>query len=292
MIIFGLDFTSSPSPRKPITCAKGILRKNRSLVIKDISTFDDFSKFEAFLNSKGPWIAGFDFPFGMPAEFIYELKIKSNWELYVYMISKWKIKQFENKVKSFKKSRTIGRKEPNRMTDFLARAKSPLKQVNPPLIKMFFQGAPRLLKSSISIIPCRTTNDNRMALETYPAQLARIFAGSYKNEGNKGNLSNFKKAREKIINGITSANMTKKLGLRVQINKNFKLLAIRDGKGDILDAILCTVQAAWFWEKRETKCELFPHKIDKIIALEGWIAGYDPQIPNPFYLKSFRTTVK
>ena len=245
MKIFGLDFTSAPSKRKTITCAKGTIKKGNPLIIKDIETFTNFSGLEEFLNSKGPWVAGFDFPFGLPAAFIHEIKLTPDWESYIHTIQKWKKESFENKIYEFKKKRMKGKKEPCRVTDILAIAKSPLKQINPPLAKMFYEGATRLLNSDVSVIPCRPRKDNRTALETYPAQLARIFAKKYKNEGSKGNHPLFKKARKKIIKGLLSNDTADKLGFSIQINSKLQSLAIEDGKGDILDSLLCTVQSGW-----------------------------------------------
>tara|TARA_B100000686_G_scaffold343193_1_gene423601 strand:- start:1038 stop:1328 length:291 start_codon:yes stop_codon:yes gene_type:complete len=92
MKIYGIDFTSSPSARKPIACAKGNIKKNGTLIIDDIELIQDFSIFEKFLNSKGPWVAGFDFPFGLPLSFIHELKFKQDWEYYVKTICQWEKK--------------------------------------------------------------------------------------------------------------------------------------------------------------------------------------------------------
>ena len=41
-----------------------------------------------------------------------------------------------------------------------------------------------------------------------------------------------------------------------------------DASGDKLDAVLCAIQAAWAWKKRDRRYGR-PHSADK---LEGWIA--------------------
>src|SRR5437879_8956473 len=72
MKIFGVDFTSAPCRRKAITVAAGRL-KGMTLVIEGIERLETFSAFEALLARPGPWIGGFDFPFGLPAELCRDL---------------------------------------------------------------------------------------------------------------------------------------------------------------------------------------------------------------------------
>jgi hypothetical protein len=42
---------------------------------------------------------------------------------------------------------------------------------------------------------------------------------------------------------------------------------IADGSGDLLDAVICAVQAAWGWKKRNSNFGLPPHAHPS----EGWI---------------------
>ena len=63
MKVYGIDFTSRPSRRKPLTCIEcefdgATLRAGPQLAWRD------FGEFEAALRRPGPWIAGIDFPFG------------------------------------------------------------------------------------------------------------------------------------------------------------------------------------------------------------------------------------
>ncbi|CRI64710.1 conserved hypothetical protein [Thiocapsa sp. KS1] len=69
MKIYGIDFTSRPSPRKPITCLECCLDGLR-LVAGELTEWRDFEGFEATLQRPGPWIAGIDFPFGQSRTFI------------------------------------------------------------------------------------------------------------------------------------------------------------------------------------------------------------------------------
>jgi hypothetical protein len=40
---------------------------------------------------------------------------------------------------------------------------------------MFFEGAPRLLKAGVSILPCHPTDDSRICVEAYPRLVAKKY---------------------------------------------------------------------------------------------------------------------
>src|ERR1700680_3249075 len=63
--IHGVDFTSRPRLRKPITVASGRWQ-NDAFHLDAIAGYSDWRQFEYWLGHPGPWIAGFDFPFGLP----------------------------------------------------------------------------------------------------------------------------------------------------------------------------------------------------------------------------------
>jgi hypothetical protein len=63
MKILGIDFTSRPSRKKPITCVHCML-KGRVLRADGLEEWPEFAPFEDALRKPGPWIAGIDFPFG------------------------------------------------------------------------------------------------------------------------------------------------------------------------------------------------------------------------------------
>ena len=83
--VYGIDFTSRPSRRKPITCLECRLVGN-SLRPVNMNTWTTFGEFEAFLatNSDGqPWIAAMDFPFGLPLRFLENQRWPLNWPEYI-----------------------------------------------------------------------------------------------------------------------------------------------------------------------------------------------------------------
>ena len=68
MHVIGIDFTSSPTIRKPITCIHCTLTE-RVLHADVREEWSDYTKFEKTLGDPGPWIAGIDFPFGQSRTF-------------------------------------------------------------------------------------------------------------------------------------------------------------------------------------------------------------------------------
>ena len=76
--IYGIDFTSSPRKAKPITVARGRLAKN-VFELEGIESLHDWAQFESFLQRPGPWVGGFDFPFGLPRELVTHLGWPTDW---------------------------------------------------------------------------------------------------------------------------------------------------------------------------------------------------------------------
>ncbi len=274
MKIYGIDFTSTPNLKKPIAITEGIL-KNKILHIVRIHTIVDFQSFEEFLNQKGPWVSGFDLPFGLPLNFLTLQKFPVQWEQYVSKISRLSKPKFEEVIKKFKATQPKGYKEPLRMTDSFSRALSPIKLVNPPLAKMFYEGSKRLLESGISIFPCCPKKSNRIAIETYPALIARRFANSYKNEKNKEATKNFKKERKKIIDGVLSEEFLNEFEFDLKIENHFIESLINDNSGDLLDSLLCSLQAAWGYSKKRYNYGI-SFGNDSQVKTEGWIV--DPTL--------------
>jgi hypothetical protein len=68
-LLAGIDFTCSPSRRKPITIATGRLAGER-LAVEQVVALDTLAAFERWLETPGPWLGAFDFPFGLPRIFV------------------------------------------------------------------------------------------------------------------------------------------------------------------------------------------------------------------------------
>src|SRR6266702_3190016 len=268
MRIYGIDFTSAPSHNKPITCAECKLQDNR-LRVQNCLKLVSFDDFEAFLRSDGPWLAAIDFPFGQPRKLISNLEWPETWEGYMQIIASMSKKEFEETLKRYGESRTIGDKLHLRVTDVLTDARSPMMLYRVPVGKMFFEGATRLLRANVSILPCRLTADTRMVVEGYPALVARRFIGkqSYKSDERKKQTKERKMARWEIVNGLRSNEIVKWYGFRVELTDEMSERLVEDPMGDELDAVLCGVQGGWAWLQRFNGYDI-PEVCKR---MEGWI---------------------
>ena len=268
MRIFGIDFTSAPSHTKPITCAVCKLQDNH-LKVQDCLKLVSFSDFEAFLHSSGPWLAALDFPFGQPIRLISNLKWPEEWEDYVQIITSMGKKEFEETLKRYAEGRPIGDKVHLRTTDVLTGARSPMMLYRVPVGKMFFEGATRLLRANVSILPCRPTADTRMVVEGYPALVARRFIAkqSYKSDERSKQTEDRKMARREIVLGLRSSEIVKWYGLKVELSDEMSERLVEEPMGDELDAVLCSVQGGWSWLQKFNGYGI-PEVCKRI---EGWI---------------------
>jgi hypothetical protein len=273
MRIFGLDFTSSPGRRKPITCAV-CEQQERLLRVQEIRSLTSFEDFEAFLHADGPWLAALDFPFGQPRKLLANLNWPENWEEYMSIIASMDKKQFEETLTRYRVGRPTGDKQHLRATDVLAGARSPMMLHRVPVGKMFFEGATRLLKSDVSILPCRSADDDRIVVEGYPALVARKLIGklSYKSDERVKQTIDREMARKEIVGGLCSEALVNCYGLRVELTDEMAEMLIKDAMGDKLDAVLCAVQAGWAYLQRDRGYGI-PQGCD---GAEGWIV-------DPFY---------
>ena len=67
--LLGVDFSSAPTRRKPIVAAWGRLH-GAVLRLDRLEARPDLPAFESLLTTPGPWFGAFDFPFGLPREFV------------------------------------------------------------------------------------------------------------------------------------------------------------------------------------------------------------------------------
>jgi hypothetical protein len=259
MRVIGVDFTSAPRRAKPITAAHGNLAGN-VLAISRIEALPSFAEFERFLHRPGPWIAGFDFPFGLPRELVRDLGWPARWPALARFCGDLTRVEFRGILDGYRATRPAGRKYAHRRTDGPAGSSSPMKLVNPPVALMFQEGAPRLLDAGVHLPGLAAGDRSRIALEAYPGLFARKIVGRrpYKNDDVRKQSAARQAAREEICAALP-ASMTPSL----------KKILIEDPSGDSLDAAICAVQAAAGWRRRARNFGL-PARID---PCEGWIAG-------------------
>ena len=269
--VYGLDFTSAPRKRKPITCVQCTF-DGSMLHLDKYYEFEDFEEFIRFLSQPGPWIAGIDFPFGQPRILIEEKGWGDTWEECVGAIAGMKNKSdFGEELKKYRDGHDQGQKQPLRRTDACANSRSPMMWKGVPVGMMFFEGAPRLLRSGVQVIPCRMNNDDRIVVEAYPKLVAQKWTDelpkkerSYKSDTKSKQTAVRKSARQTIVTGLRAKCATH-YGFDVDVSEKFAAQCIEDASGDQLDALLSAVQAAWASAQPNYG---IPADCDR---LEGWI---------------------
>ena len=272
MDVYGIDFTSRPSKVKPITCRHCRIEGDvlHALEPTALSSFGDF---EALLGRDGPWVAGIDFPFGQARRFVDDVHWPPAWTDYVRHVEGLGKAGFEKVLNTYRKTQPVGDKEHRRSTDKLTGALSPQKLYFTPVGKMFFQGAPRLLRSGVTIPHLQAGDRGRAVVEAYPGVVARtVTTESYKSDNKKKQTAKHQAARTKILDALTSGSLSERYGVTVAVDDAG---LVDDPTGDSLDALLCAVQAAWAWRNRSW---LF-RETASIDPREGWIA--DPKAVKP-----------
>jgi hypothetical protein len=274
MKIYGLDFTSAPGRKKPLI-ALGCRLENGSLRIEDSETLTDFGGFEKFLRRPGPWVCGMDFPFGQPSSLVAALGWPSGWKGYVGRVGELPKDAFENAIRADMATRPSGSKWRYRLADRRSGSSSAMMLFRVPVGKMFYQGAPRLLASGVRVEPCRRNGDARVAVEAYPAVVARRFLGrtAYKRDA-VPDAPERRSAREKLLAGLESGVLRQTYGFTVKMDSAWNEEFVVDPSADALDSLLCAVQAAWAYSRRDDDYGV-PPECD---TDEGWIV--DPALLN------------
>ena len=268
MKILGVDFTSQPGPHKTITWVEARFEAG-SLQLLASGNLRSLDEFESFLEQPGPWLAGMDFPFGQPRRLIENLGWPATWQGYVALISRMSRSEFVKTLDDYRRERPAGDKQHLRQTDRLAGACSPMMLYGVPVGKMFFEGAPRLLRSGASLLPCQPRPDPRLVIETYPTLVARRWLGrhSYKNDARQKQTPQHQLARQNLLQGLFS-NARQYFGFDLQPGNWFDWQNLHlDASGDQLDALLCAVQAGWAYTQSAENYGI-PVNCD---PLEGWI---------------------
>lgn len=266
MKIIGIDFTSRPTKSKPLVCALCNFEYD-VLRVNELISWASFKQFDNFLISSGPWVAGIDFPFGQSRKFIENMKWPNNWRKYVKRVGEMERDEFKHTLNQYREKRPYGDKEHKRITDIAARSISPQKIYGVPVGLMFFEGAPRLLKAGVKLPGIIDGDPSRLVFEAYPGVLVRRLIGkrSYKNDDRKKQTTQQIEVRRQILEKILGGHLINDFGFIIECKVKY---TDTDGTGDQLDSILCAIQAAWAWKKRNERFGR-PNSFDSI---EGWIA--------------------
>jgi hypothetical protein len=313
MRIYGLDFTSNPSKAqskssraKRLILATCLLEGSTLVVEKldelNTATEGDFSLFEDWLNSKGrwgketTWVGGIDFPFGMPVEAIEHfnwlaIDEEQTWKAYISTLfgKTTVLEDFRDLLESWKKQSASGDRKrvfllrrTDKMSGFAGSSpSSPMKvhhQCNPPVGRMFYQGANRLRKSDVSIVPVRINRSTKVVVEAYP----RLVADKFVPRGKYKDGDDLSACRDAIIKGLGDTNA---YGLTVEFaDLKDRQSCIDDELGDKLDSVLAAVQAGWSHLAEQTESGKSSKRTSRygvpildvscfrhVVELEGWI---------------------
>jgi hypothetical protein len=270
LALIGVDFTSAPTRRKPITVARGALAGAR-LALARIDALADFAAFEALLREPGPWLGGFDFPFGLPRELVEALAWPGEYAALIRHYAALPRARIRDTFAAFCAARPAGAKFAHRATDRPAGSSPSMKWVNPPVAFMLHAGAVRLLDAGVHLPGLHDADRSRIAVEAYPGLLARelIGARSYKSDDRARQTPERLIARKDLLHALELGRT--RLGLRVALTAAQRDALVADAQGDRIDALLCLVQAAWSSTQPGYGC---PAKVDPI---EGWIVGVQAQ---------------
>jgi hypothetical protein len=270
MRIYGLDFTSAPSRKKPITCAEGWFENNK-LQVSQILRLTDFEHFEALLVKLGPWFMAIDFPFSLPREWIEAMGWPLPWGDYVKRVGEMSLEEFVGHVRAYRERQPAGKKYHFRPVDRLARSRSPMMVDYTPVGRMFYQGAPRLLRSGACIPMLNTRRSDRYIVEGYPALVARRFVEKqgYKSDTPKKQTAAKALARQRIVDGLLNGQIEQEFGFEIDLRGITIAELVAEPGADMLDAILCAIQAAWSCSRQHMDYGL--PEVSGIGVPDGWI---------------------
>jgi hypothetical protein len=281
-LLAGCDFSSSPSKRKPIVFATGVLQGARLqlIALERVATLDGFSD---WLAQDRSWVCAFDLPFGLPRELVVHLGWPQVWRECIDHYATLSRSEIRSHFAAFCDARPVGGKFAHRQTDLPAGSSSSMKWVNPPVAYMLHAGVPRLLNAGVTLPALHTptpSRGRRIALEGYPGllarellcQLDRTLPGgrqrSYKNDAKTAQTPERLIARKDIVTALENGQT--RLGLRLKLTHAQRDWLVDDATGDALDATLCLMQAAWAEQQHQLGHARYglPESID---PLEGWI---------------------
>ncbi len=260
----GVDFTSRPTKRKPITVALGHAQHG-VLRLERIETHPDNASFARWLASPGPWLAVFDLPFGLPRELVLALGWPTEWLALMRHYASLPRDEIRATFAAFCNARPVGQKFAHRATDRPAGSSPSMKWVNPPVAYMLHAGVPLLIDAGVHLPGLHAGDETRVALEGYPGLLARELLGarSYKSDDKAKQTPERFIARKDLLDALEQGRTRLHLRLRLTHAQRDDLAA--DASGDRLDAVLCLMQAAWAATRPNHG---LPLDID---PLEGWI---------------------
>lgn len=244
MQLAGIDFTSRPTRRKPITLALGELQHGLVKLTR-IDLHESFESLAHWLKAPQPWLAACDFPFGLPRELVRSLGWPEEWLPLMRFYASLSREEIRTAFSAFCDARPAGRKFAHRACDEPAGSSPSMKWVNPPVAYMMHVGVPLLIDAGVHLPGLHAGDPTRVAVEGYPGLLARELIGrrSYKSDDITKQTAERLIARKDLIDALEQGRS--RLGLRLRLSNAQRDTLAADASGDALDAVLCLLQAAW-----------------------------------------------
>lgn len=270
--VYGVDFSSAPSRKKPITIATGVLQ-SAVYQLERVVPVPDWESFTDFLSHRGPWLAGFDMPFSLPRALIEHYGWPTEYSEFIAWYGAQPREWLRQKFKEFCNARPAGNKYVYRQADKPAGSSPAMRWTNPPVAWMLHAGTPRLLEAGLHLPGMfqgiDSVRSRRVALEAYPGFTARhVTKASYKSDLAAKQTPDRQIAREEILHAVCTG--TAGLSVRLELDAQWRKRLIQDGSGDLIDAAICALQAAHASLLRNYG---LPNTMD---PLEGWIASVPP----------------
>lgn len=264
LTLVGVDFTSRPTPRKPITVALGTRIRDR-VRLDALESHASLGSWSTWLKRPEPWLGAFDLPFGLPRELVLALGWPTTWLAMIRHYASRPREEIRQRFKVFCAARPVGHKFAHPATDLLAGSSPSMKWVNPPVAFMCQVGVPLLIDAGVTLPGVHLADPGRVALEGYPGLLAREVLGrtSYKSDTRAMQTPARQRARKQLLTALAAGRT--RLAVRLELSRSQRTSLESDPSGDRLDAVLCLLQAAWASRQ--------PHhgQPQHVDELEGWI---------------------
>jgi hypothetical protein len=277
-LLLGVDFTSAPSKKKPITVAVGRWIAASPLPVyrlDEVRGLISLPAYESFLREHGPWLGGFDLPFGQPRTLIEHESWPTDWPDFVRFYCSQPRDSLRDTFKRWCDARPSGDKFAWRRADKPAGSSPAMRWTNPPVAWMMHAGIGRMLDAGLAFPAHRhglsdahdqVATDARIALEAYPGFTARkVCRASYKSDTAANQTPDRASNRRAILRALEAGKAGLEIALEITPAWSRRLLA--DGSGDLIDAVICGLQAG--------HAAMLPHYglPADLDPLEGWIAS-------------------
>jgi len=274
-LVIGVDFTSAPSVRKPLTIAVGRLvggRRQPRYQLDEVRELVTLDAFATFLREGDGWVGGFDLPFGQPRTLVEQEGWPTAWPDFVRFYCATPRERLRATFRRWCAARPPGHKFAWRQTDRPAGSSPAMRWANPPVAWMMHAGIGLMLDAGLSFPAHRHAprcRPRRIALEAYPGFTARqVCRASYKSDLPAAQTSARAANRRTIVRALVAGEAG--LDVALDITPPWSRRLVADGRGDLLDAVICGLQAAHAAMRPGYG---LPDDLD---PLEGWITSVPP----------------